>query len=150
MPFHGAFIFHEMRVRGFWPVNEDRPIPSRILRVPWIAGGGGGRGGSSARNGRGRGRRGRNQGRGNRKESGPSGDPDVRHLRSRGPVTSSSAPGKMFTPTNPFADLDTLQALKDSFAEQPTWKAAVVEGNTWEGNADENAMKWRRLNGLDA
>lgn len=25
----------------------------------------------------------------------------------------------------------------DSFAEQPTWKAAVVEGSTWEDNADE-------------
>jgi hypothetical protein len=55
----------------------------------------------------------------------------------------------MFIPTN-FANPVTLQGLKDSFAEQPTWKAAVVEGNTWEGNADENATKWRRLNRIDA
>ena len=55
----------------------------------------------------------------------------------------------MITLTNPFADPAALQALKDSFAEQPTWKAAVIEGNTWDGNADESAMKWRRLNGID-
>ena len=55
----------------------------------------------------------------------------------------------MITLTNPFADPAALQASKDSFAEQPTWKAAVIEGNTWDGNADENAMKWHRLNGID-
>jgi hypothetical protein len=52
----------------------------------------------------------------------------------------------VFIPTNPFTNPATLKALKDSFAKQPTWKAAVREGTTWEGNADENAAKWRRLN----
>ena len=131
-------------------MNEDRPIPSRIPRVPWIeAGGGGGRGGSSAHIGRSRGNRGSRGSRGSRGGRGGR-DPDARHLRSRGPVTGFSASGKIFTPTNPFANPATLQALKDSFAEQLTWKAAVVEGNTWEGNADENATKWRRLNRIDA
>ncbi len=37
-----------------------------------------------------------------------------------------------------------------SFAEQPNWKAAVREGTTWEGNADENAAKWRKLNRIEA
>jgi hypothetical protein len=32
MPFHGAFLIHEMRVRGFWPFAEHRVIP---LPIPW-------------------------------------------------------------------------------------------------------------------
>jgi len=35
----------------------------------------------------------------------------------------------------------TLQALKESFAEQPNWKAAVMGATTWEGNADENGYR---------
>jgi hypothetical protein len=42
-----------------------------------------------------------------------------------------------------------LQALKESFAKQPNWKAAVKEGTTWEGNADENAAKQHKLNWID-
>lgn len=72
-----------------------------------------------------------------------------RRLRSRGPVLGSSASGKVFIPTNPFTDPTALQALKESFAEQPNWKAAVMEGTTWEGSADENAAKWRKLNRID-
>jgi hypothetical protein len=74
---------------------------------------------------------------------------DGRLLRSRGPVPGSSASGKVFIPTNPFANPTELQALKESFAEQPNWKAAVMEGTTWEGSADENAAKWRKLNRID-
>lgn len=63
-------------------------------------------------------------------------------VRSRaGPGSSPSE--KVFIPTNPFTQPATLAALKDSFAKQPTWKAAVKEGTTWEGNADENVAKAR-------
>ena len=34
MPFHGAFLIHEMRVRGFWLFAEDREI---VLPIPWQA-----------------------------------------------------------------------------------------------------------------
>jgi hypothetical protein len=43
----------------------------------------------------------------------------------------------------------SLQALKQSFAKQPNWKAAIKEGTTWEGSADENAAKWHKLNRID-
>jgi hypothetical protein len=55
----------------------------------------------------------------------------------------------VFSPTNPFTNPATLQALKESFVEQPNWKAAIKEGTTWEGNADENTTKWRKLNRID-
>jgi hypothetical protein len=141
LPFHGAFLIHEGRVRAHWPLNRDRAIPSPILWVPWIVPGHGGRGG--------RGGNGRGQGRGNTGDSSPSVEIGGHQLRSNvrsGAIPGSSASGKVFIPTNPFTNPATLKALKDFFAKQPTWKAAVREGTTWEGNADENAAKWRRLN----
>ena len=89
---------------------------------------------------------GHNQGPGN-KESCPGGNTSGGRQRRSHPVLSSSAPGKMFIPTNPFANPSALQVLKEFFAN---WKAAVVEGETWEGtSADENAAKWRKLNHID-
>ena len=150
LPFHGAFLFHEMRVRGYWPLREDQAIPLPIQWVDWLTidddnnndGDHGGRGGQS-RGGRGRGKRG-GHGRGSNNET------SSRLLRSHGPVPGSSASGKVFTPSNPFTNPALLKALKKSFVEQPNWKAAVIEGTTWEGNADENAAKWRKLNRIEA
>jgi hypothetical protein len=48
---------------------------------------------------------------------------------------------------NPFANIVELDVLKRSFAVQPNWKAAVVEGESWEGNAEDNIVKYRRLVG---
>ena len=121
-------------MRAHWPLNRDRPIPSAMPWLPWINPGGG--------NGHG-------QGRGSSGDSGPSVDIGGRHLRSTvrtRAVPGSSESGDVFIPINPFTNPATRQALKDSFAEQPTWKAAVREGTSGEGNADENAAKWRRLN----
>ncbi|KAF8331363.1 uncharacterized protein EI90DRAFT_2920180, partial [Cantharellus anzutake] len=141
LPFHGAFLFHEMRVRGRWPLRGDRAIPLPISWVHWINDHGD-RGVSG----------GGHDGRGGRGRRGPSNNEagGGRLLRSHGPVPGSSAFGKVFIPTNPFANPSELQALKESFAKQPNWRAAVMEGTTWEGSADENAAKWRKLNRIDA
>ena len=61
--------------------------------------------------------------------------------------TATRQQPQTFTPTNPFANPAELQAMKRSFAQQPNWKATVVEGETWEGNAEENIAKWRGLVG---
>jgi hypothetical protein len=37
--------------------------------------------------------------------------------------------------------------MKRSFSQQPNWKAAVVEGETWEGTAEDNIEKWVKLVG---
>jgi len=150
-----------MRVRGFWPLREDRAIDLPIERVDWLVDGDGddsddddggdvnnGDGGGRERGGRaGQGGRGRGNGHNQRPDNHDTGG--GRHLRSRGPVPDSSLSGKVFTPTNPFTNPVSLQALKKSFAKQPNWKAAIKEGTTWEGNADENAAKWRKLNRID-
>ena len=164
-----------MRVRGYHPLSEDRAIPLPIRWVDWLTtdddddddgddrdggdgagdGGDGGDGdGNNGDGGRGgkhggqvsRGRKRGGRGRGGNNET--SGRPPS--LRSRGPVPGSSASGKVFIPSNPFTNPASLKALKKSFAEQPNWKAAVREGTTWEGNADENAAKWRKLNRIEA
>jgi hypothetical protein len=64
---------------------------------------------------------------------------------------SSERPGaktvsrKTLKMTNPFANPAELEALKRSFAEHPNWKAAVIEGESWEGTTEENIQKWRGL-----
>ena len=163
LPFHGTFLFHEMRVRGYHPLREDRAIPLPIRRVDWLTiddddyddgddrdsddgAGGGGDGDGNSGDGGGGGRHGRQVGRGR----GGNNETSGRLPRSRGPVPGSSASGKVFIPSNPFTNPASLKALKKSFAEQPNWKAAVREGTTWEGNADENAAKWRKLNRIEA
>lgn len=128
-----------MRVRGFWPLRKDRAIDLPIEQVDWLVDGGDGNNGDGGRGGQGgRGRGGHNQRPGTH-ETG---------LRSC-PAPDSSLSGKVFIPTNPFTNPVSLQALKQSFAEQPNWKAAIKEGTTWEGNADENAAKWRKLSRMD-
>ena len=60
-------------------------------------------------------------------------------LHSRDLAPSSSSPGKVFIPTNPFTDSAALQALKESFVKQPNWKAGLVL-------MSENHHSWTILN----
>ena len=154
-------------MRGYWPLREDRAIRYPITWVDWLTdeednddgddGVGGRRGGRGrGRGGRERGGRGRGRGRGGRGygERGGRGHSSNKNISGRvpcrrAPVSGSSPSGKVFIPTNPFANPAELEALKKSFAEQPSWRASVREGTTWEGNADENAAKWRKLNRID-
>ena len=159
-----------MRVRGYHPLREDRAIPLPIRWVDWLtidddddndgrdrdsddgAGGGGDDGGKNG-DGGGGGRHGGQVGRGRERGGrghGSNNETSGRLPRSRGPVPGSSASRKVFIPSNPFTNPASLKALKKSFAEQPNWKAAVREGTTWEGNADENAAKWRKLSRIEA
>ena len=156
-----------MRVRGYNPLREDRAIPLPIRWVDWLTAdddddddgddrdsddgaGGGGDGDGNNGDGGGGGRHGGQVSRGRERSGDGNNETSGRLLRSRGPVPGSSASGKVFIPSNPFTNPASLKALKKSFAEQPNWKAAVREGTTWEGNADENAAKWRKLNRIEA
>jgi hypothetical protein len=56
----------------------------------------------------------------------------------------STAPPKMLNSTNPFANVVELEALKCDFAQQPNWKASLVEGESWEGTTEENIAKWQK------
>ena len=134
LPFHGAFLVHEMRVRGHWPFREDRPIP---LPIPWPK--------WAPCNG------------GDDHDDKDDNDDDQNHnpdptSKSQYDISFSANVGtgqhpKTFTPTNPFSNPAELQVMKDSFAKQSNWKAAVIEGETWEGTGEENINKWQELMG---
>ena len=110
-----------MRVRGFWPLREDRAIDLPIERVDWLVNGdsdGGDHGGNNGDGGRrGHGGNGHNQRPGTHETSGG------RRLRSRGPVPDSSLSGKVFIPTNPFTNPVSLQALKQRLRRVQPGKA---------------------------
>ena len=93
VPFHGAFLFHEMRVRSYWPLREDRAIPLPIRRVDWLTpdgdnGDDDGNGEHSEQVSRGRGARGSRGGQISRSRGGNSHNHETsgRLLRSSGPV----------------------------------------------------------------
>jgi hypothetical protein len=143
-PFHGAFLIHEMRVRGRWPLLRDRPIPRTIRWQSWISP-------SDVSNGEDH----EDDSMGEQSDS----TSDLSSARSLTPTPASpsnhppshrdpnASGGNFMTLTNPFANPVELDVLKRSFAMQPNWKAAVVEGESWAGNADDNTAKYRRLVG---
>ena len=75
--------------------------------------------------------------------------PDHQHLNEDGLSTNAATQqqSQTFTPTNLFANPGKLRSIKHSFSQQPNWKAVIVEGETWEGTAEDNMEKWRGLVG---
>lgn len=158
MPFHGAFLIHEMRVRGRWPLLRDRQIPLPILWQSWIpdpdvdiSQAHDGHGEDEDEDGEDQ----EDDSMGEKNDS----TSDNSSVVSSTPTPRSSsdhtpshrdpnASGNFMTFTNPFSNPVELDALKRSFAVQPNWKAAVVEGESWEGNAEQNTAKYRRLVGV--
>jgi len=46
---------------------------------------------------------------------------------------------------DPMANPSELEAIMRSARQQPNWKAAVIEGESWEGTAEENIVKYRQV-----
>jgi hypothetical protein len=46
---------------------------------------------------------------------------------------------------DPIANPSELEALMHSARQQTNWKATVIEGESWEGNAEENTAKYQRV-----
>ena len=46
---------------------------------------------------------------------------------------------------NPMTNPSELEAVMRSARQQPNWKAAVIEGESWEGTAEENVAKYRQI-----
>ncbi|KAF9507575.1 hypothetical protein BS47DRAFT_1333211 [Hydnum rufescens UP504] len=121
LPFHGAFLIHEMRVRGFWPFANDPIIPLPIPWQAWIQDGPDGaqpddNGDNAMRS---------HDVQGSKTHFHP--------LTNVGPSTSRAKSGRVgpkmhsadtgpprtLTLTNPFAKPVDLEILKRSFHEQP-------------------------------
>ncbi|KAF5386029.1 hypothetical protein D9615_002642 [Tricholomella constricta] len=168
-PFHGSFVDHEMRVRGQYPYGPefvDRPVNLPIQWQPWIDDiFGKDSGGSHSRDG-GKGRRGQKKHTSDdemedmsltvvSKHTGQqdghddtqfnaqlSQQPEVlSHLQ-----PSSQEPATSITFMDPMANPAELEAIMCSARQQPNWRAAMIEGETWEGTAIENIEKYNRLN----
>jgi hypothetical protein len=117
-PFHGAFVDQEMRTRGRYPYQPafaDRPIELPIPWQTWITDAPGGHDGEATA------------------DTGPAGD-----------IHEGQKPTTI-TFTNPMTNPSELEAVIRSARQQPNWKAAVIEGESWEDTAEENIAKYRRV-----
>lgn len=47
------------------------------------------------------------------------------------------------------ANPSELEAIMRSARQQPTWKAAIIESQTWDGTAAENIAKYERAMAAD-
>jgi hypothetical protein len=144
VPFHGTFLDHEMRVCGCWPYLPyfaDRPIGLPIQWQDWIV---------------------------EKEESednemgddlsltstllkaGQSGcDSNITMCARPVQVTSNTVP-KNKNPTtitfsNPIANPSELEAVMCSARQEPNWKAAQIEGESWEGTAEANILKYQKI-----
>ena len=46
---------------------------------------------------------------------------------------------------DPMANPSDFEELMRSSRQQPNWKATVIEGESWEGSAEENIAKYQRV-----
>ncbi|KAF9507170.1 hypothetical protein BS47DRAFT_1352021 [Hydnum rufescens UP504] len=156
LPFHSAFLIHEMRVRGFWPFAEDPTIPLPIQWQSWIH--------DVPNDNQGNGDDGDDHGGDDHDSDDHDGGDDDgnsdqklrRHEAKRIPASGSypmetlaadADPHPTITLTNPFANPAELDGLKRSFAEQPNFKALA---ESWKGTGEENIKKWQDLMGVRA
>ena len=65
-----------------------------------------------------------------------------------GAGSSSSEQQRYLVLGNPFQDPELLESMRHQWQQLPNWKAATVEGLTWEGTAEENAKKYAELVGV--
>lgn len=125
-----------MRVRGWWPFVGDRPISLPIEWQTWML-----------------------------DDPHPSDGPLSDEMSRLSLTTAAESPargsqeppGRSFsgnsqetiprtiTLTDPFANPVELAALKASFIQQPNWRAAMLEGESWDGTAEENIARWQNL-----
>ncbi|KIM42867.1 hypothetical protein M413DRAFT_124969 [Hebeloma cylindrosporum] len=134
-PFPAPFLIHEMRTRGFHPWCADRPIPH-----PQSA--------TYARDD--------NDGVSGMADFGGGRDTGVGFGGNDGVATSpTSEPPSPTAPNqeylvlgNPFQDQELLESMRRQWQQLPNWRAATVEGLTWEGTAGENARKYVDLVGV--
>ncbi|KAF5385962.1 hypothetical protein D9615_002648 [Tricholomella constricta] len=170
-PFHGSFVDQEMRVRGRYPYGPefaDHPVNLPIQWQSWIddmpgedskgSDGGDGEDGGNDEDG------------GDDEEMEDmsltivlkhpcqqDGHDDTMDNSFQSNVQLSHQPQLLrhlqpfpqepatITLVDPIANPAELEAIICSARQQPNWRAAMIEGETWEGNANENIEKYNRL-----
>jgi hypothetical protein len=123
VPFHGAFLSHEMSVRDEWPSEEDREITLPVEWQKWIK---------------------PRQAATTTDDRSYASETDIVGVDTPPPPRGHGSQSRL-TITNPFDNPDELEALRRSFKEQINWTTAVVESESWQGTAEENILKWKTL-----
>lgn len=129
VPFYGAFLDLEMGVRGLWPYlpyYADRPISLHIRRMADAPGGDG-----------------------DEEDYKVKSEDDNVSLTTVLKASDSnqqlpSAP-LLLTLKDTIANPSELEAVMRSSRQQPNWKAAQIEGKSWEGTAEANISKYQRI-----
>lgn len=136
VPFHTLFIVHECCVCGRWPFLSDGLIDDAFLfqdriGIPVD-------GNLASKN----------------THTRPANIPTVTHTRTEGTSSlpsslsqSQTAPSssQFVTFTHPFSSPQILEEEVELLRDEPTWKACVMEGTTWNGSAQENTDKYLSL-----
>lgn len=122
MPFPIAFLFIEARTRGYWPDQPDRHLHVQRAKTPYAL-----------------------------SLPPPSIIDETMAANAstvgRGAWSSAGASydGKgTIHLSDPFANPKELEELMAGYRRLPTWKAAIVEGTSWAGTAEENIALYRR------
>jgi hypothetical protein len=156
MPFQSVFLFQEMRVRGRWPLKHDRDITLPLQPQQWM---------STADDDTDTGSHdyayGSDEGYDCETTSdianamsdptsfaGSFSQQQTQNSDCSLHYLADSTP-RTITITNPFANRTELEALRQSFTQEPNWIATVIENESWDGTAEENAAKWKGLRALD-
>lgn len=117
MPFPVAFLWMEARTRGFWPRKADRDLNLERAETFYTMS-----------------------------------MPD-KGTNENGTISGASWSSAGITYdgngilrlSNPFAaSANEWNALKAEYKKLPTWKAAIIEGSSWDGTAEENIALYRR------
>jgi hypothetical protein len=164
MPLQSLFLFHEMRVRGRWPLKYDRNIALPLQQQQWMSTADDDIDTDTDRDGDG--------GDGTDREH-HSGDTDIMSdVTPTSSFTQGQSGGSLqqqsqssdrslhhpaagpahrtITITSPFTNRAELEGLRRSFTQEPNWIATLIENESWGGTSEENAAKWRNLRMLES
>ena len=121
-PFPAALLIHEQRARGFCPFNQEPDdIPETIQFQDWIY-----KDIKSSTTG-----------------SNAIGNQELANFAVPG---NSSAGGLApFLKSLPPLNQHTIDDILTSTRESASWKACVLEGTSWNGTAEENTEKYKRI-----
>ncbi|KAJ7670521.1 hypothetical protein B0H17DRAFT_1085788, partial [Mycena rosella] len=118
VPFAGAFLIQEMRVRGRWPFLSDRIFPAAT------------------------------QGDDDDDDAAKTHTvPTSSHSPLPLPSADHAQEFAGFTPSNLFADPAALESFRQLLPLQPAWKESLFDDVTWEGTAQNNIKKYKDLIG---
>ncbi|THU91593.1 hypothetical protein K435DRAFT_727062 [Dendrothele bispora CBS 962.96] len=139
-PMACLFLIHECRVRGHYPFRQNPTLPQDIQWAQWIT-----------IDGNGNIQRGGQLPQAPPSQAPPSPAPEE-GADSDGPESEgtddSGGAGREGGMMELTLDQNTIEQIVRASRAQPSWKACMVEGSSWEGSAEENIAKYKATIGF--